>query len=162
METLWRDGRQPFHAETIRPPEDLTVADAVEAISSALDHIGSYYPGSRLHVFDDWHEHDGLLVGGKVRMIEFLRKEVSSPESYVASHSDDFLVYRSVYPDTLDFLLRYSLCEADGEGEVPAARGAHWTFTGYGFDLYEMKKRWERYGVVSEPSADYFKRRYGG
>ncbi len=160
LNALWPSGKRPFCGETIYPVDDVLVGDAIVAIPSALDHIGLYYPACTLFSLDDWHEHDGFVVSAKPTTIEMLRAELSTPESYVSFHSDDCAVYRAVYPDTLDFVLRYSLWEADGTDQAPVDRGVHWTFTGYGHDIAEVKKRWGRYNLATEPSERYFQSRY--
>lgn len=162
LETLWRSGEKPFHCETIYPLSDLYVRDAIVAIPSALSHIAQYYPANQLYALDDWHEHDGFIASSSPVALDDLRQQVATPESYVASHSDDSMVYRAIYPDTRDFLLRYCLWDADKPHQDAADREVHWTFTGYGHDLFEMMKRWAPYNLARESSAKYFRDRYSG
>lgn len=103
LESLWRDGRKPFHGATIFSCDGHTVTDAIEAIGSTLRHIELYYPSARLRSFDDWHEHDGIVFGSKAVSLTTLREQISSPGAYVKSHSDDHAVYRAIYPESLDF-----------------------------------------------------------
>lgn len=162
LEPLWRSGQKPFHGETLYPLNDVLVRDALVAIPSALRHIELYYPDAQLFMFDDWHQHDGFIVQARPVTLEALRKPMLTPESYVASLSDDFAVYRAIYPASLDFLLRYSVCDADASGQDPADREVHWTFTGRGHDVFEMRKRWFAYSLEAESSAEYFQERYSG
>ena len=161
LETLWQDGEKPFHGETIYPLDDVFVRDAIVAIPSALNHIARYYPGSRLFAFDDWHEHDGFIVSAKPTTLDEIRRQLATPESYISSHSDDTAVYRAIYSDSRDFLLRYSLWD-DDQHQDAADREVHWTFTGFGHDLSEMMKGWSLYNLAREPSAKYFRDRYAG
>ncbi len=162
LEPLWQNGEKPFHGETIYPVDDVFVRDAIVAIPSVLRHIALYYPGNTLFALDDWHEHDGFIDSARPTTLDDLRKQVATPESYVANHSDDHVVYRAIYPDSLDFLLRYSLWEADKPDQDAADREVRWTFTGYGHDLYEMMKIWAPYHLETESSAKYFRERYAG
>ena len=162
LEPLWQSGMKPFHDETIYPTRAVFVREATVAMQSALDHISQYYPDTKLFAFDDWHEHDGFLVSAQPTTIEVLREQVSSPTHFVSDHSDDFAVYRAVYPEGLDFLLRYSLSEADEPDQDDSDREVHWTFSGYGHDLAEMKKRWATYDLASDSSSVYFSKRYAG
>lgn len=162
LEPLWKSGEKPFHGETAYPLDDVFVRDAIIAIPSALDHIAQYYPANELFAFDDWHEHDGFIVPAKRTKLDDLRRQVATPENYLKSHSDDHAVYRSIYPDSLDFLLRYSLWGEDEPNQDASVREVHWTFTGFGHDIAELKKRWSSYNVATEPSAKYFRDRYSG
>ncbi|WP_367872543.1 hypothetical protein [Luteolibacter sp. Populi] len=160
LESLWRTGEKPFHAETVYPLDDVFVRDAIVAIRSALGHIACYYPSARLFALDDWHEHDGIITAPKATRIEELREQVGSAEAYVKNHSDDTFVYRAIYPDSMDFVLRY--CLGDDAAAAPSSRTVHWTFTGYGHDIAEIHKRWHPYRLASEPSVAFFQERYAG
>jgi len=162
LEPLWKSGEQPFHGETLYPLADVFVRDAIIAITSALDHIAQYYPANQLFAFDDWHEHDGFIVPKKATTLDELRRQLETPESYVSSHSDDTAVYRAIYPDSLEFLLRYCLWDADDPSQEAADREVDWTFTGFGHDLSEMMKRWAPYNLAREASAKYYRDRYAG
>lgn len=162
LNSLWSSGKKPFHGETIYPADEVFVRDAIVAIPSALDHIAQHYPDCPLFSLDDWHEHDGFVTSAESTTIKALSAELSTPESYVSFHSDECAVYRAVYPETLDFVLRYSLWVADDENQPLADREVHWTFTGCGHDIAELKKRWASYHLVAEPSVKYFQSRYAG
>jgi hypothetical protein len=160
LEPLWRAGEKPFHGTTIFPTENVYVRDAVVAMSSAYDHIALYYPSARLFALEDWHEHDGYISPSKPTSLAELREQVGSPESYVRSHSDDSAVYRAIYPESLDFVLRYCLWDDDSAGS--ADREVQWSFTGYGHAIPELRKRWQQFSLSEEPSAEYFQSRYAG
>jgi len=162
LESLWRDGQKPFHDKTIFSGDGHTVADALISIESAIRHIELYYPSAELRQFDDWHEHDGIVFDSRPVSLDTLRAQTASAEVFIRNHSDDHAVYRAVYPDSLDFLLRYCLWEADVPNQPDHTRSANWSFTGYGFDLMEMKKRWGGANLIEEPSKSYFTQRYGG
>ncbi|MBB5351826.1 hypothetical protein HNR46_002065 [Haloferula luteola] len=162
LESLWRVGQKPFHDKTIFSGDGHTVADALISIESAIRHIELYYPSAELRQFDDWHEHDGMVFDSSPVSLEDLREQTSSAEAFIKNHSDDYAVYRAVYPASLDFLLRYCLWDADVPNQPEHARSADWSFTGYGFDLMEIKKRWGRAQLIEEPSKSYFTQRYGG
>ena len=160
LEPLWQSGEKPFHGKTAFPMNDVFVRDAIIAIPWALDHIAQHYPANQLFALDDWHEHDGFISCAKLTTLEELRQQVATPESYVLSHSDDVAVYRAIYPDSRDFLLRYSLWDAESSDQDAADREVHWTFTGYGQDIAEMMKRWASYNIETVPSAKYFQERH--
>ena len=160
LEPLWRTGQKPFHSKTIFPSVEVFVEDAMIAISSALRHIEIYYPSNRLFAFDDWHEHDGFVTPARPISISELREQIKTPASYAQSLSDDTAVYRAIYPDSLDFVLRYSLSDEDSL-EAPD-REVHWTFTGYGHDIVELQKRWQPFGLSVEASCEFFLKRYAG
>lgn len=160
LEPLWQTGEKPFHGKTIYPADDVFVRDAIVAIPSALDHIAQNYPTDRLFAFDDWHEHDGFVVSSKPTTLDAIREQVTTPDSYVSNHSDDFAVYRAIYPDSLAFLLRYSLYDAHDRDQGASDREVHWTFTGHGPDVAEMTKRWDSYNLEVASSANYYRERH--
>ena len=160
LEPLWKTGEKPFDGETVYPLDDVFVRDAVVAIPSALDHIAQCYPTNQLFSLDDWHEHDGFVVSAKPTNIEALRAQVATLDSYVANHSDDFAVYRAIYPESLEFLLRYCLYDAHDRDQDASDREVHWTFTGGGHDVAELAKRWASYNLEVTSSAKYYRERY--
>jgi|GEM_PF-2151743 len=160
LESLWRTGQKPFHSETIFPSKDVFVRDAIVAISSALNHIESYYPSNRLFAFDDWHEHDGFVTPAKPTCLKELREQIMTPDSYVRSLSDDTSVYRAIYPVSLDFVLRYGV--GDDDSLEVADRDVQWSFTGYGNGIAELQKRWQCFGLTAEVSSEFFDKRYAG
>jgi hypothetical protein len=74
-------------------------------------------------------------------------------------------VYYAVYPDSMDFLLRYNLLDEDKElGQYPDIWG-DFSFTGYDFDLWEISKRLRDYrdiAIGKQNSKQYFDRIYAG
>lgn len=142
--------------------DDTFVRDAIIAIPSVLDHIAQYYLTSQLFALEDWHEHDGFIVSAMRTALDDIRTQVRTAESYITFHSDDTAVYREIYPESLDFLLRYSLWAADEPEQDASDREVHWTFSGYGHDVAEVIKRWAPYNLEVASSAKYFRERYAG
>jgi hypothetical protein len=74
-------------------------------------------------------------------------------------------VYYAVYSDSMDFLLRYNLLDENKElGQYPDIWG-DFSFTGHGFDLWEISKRLRDYrdiAVGKQNSKQYFDRIYAG
>ena len=66
-------------------------------------------------VFDDWHEHDGIILPAKPLTINELSERVVTPHSLCQWGQGDFKVYRAVYPDSFDFLLRVNVVDEDDD-----------------------------------------------
>jgi len=165
LEKAWRASSKPFHDETIYC-EDLVPIGALQAfVSSIVQHIDLYYRSNSLFLFDDWHAHDGIIVPAGPVSIKQLAEHVATADSLYKWRQGDFQVYRSVYPDTSDFLLRVNvLDENEDPNQYPGIWGSL-SFTGHGFDLVEIRKR--GHGVaglrlIQANSKQYFDRAYAG
>jgi hypothetical protein len=165
LEKAWKSSSKPFHSETIYT-ENLVPAGALQAfVNSIVRHIDLYYPGNALFLFDDWHAHDGFIVPATPVSMRELAEHVAAPDSLYKWRQGDFEVYRSIYPDTFDFLLRVNVLDADDDPEQYPGIWGSLSFTGYGFDLAEIRKR--GHGVAAlklaqANSKEYFDRIYAG
>jgi hypothetical protein len=165
LEKAWKASSKPFHDETIYS-EDLVPIEALQAfVSSVIRHIGLYYPSNSLFLFDDWHAHDGFIVPAIPVSIKELTEHVATAESLYKWRQGDFNVCRSVYPDTFDFLLRVNVLDEDDDPEQYPGIWGSLSFTGYGFDIAEMRKRGNDVAalkLVQANSKQYFDRAYAG
>jgi hypothetical protein len=165
LEKAWKASSKPFHNETIYS-EDLVPIDTLQAFTSSIvRHIDIYYPGRSLFLFDDWHAHDGYIVPARPVSIGELAEHVATADSLYKWRQGDFEVYRSVYPDTFDFLLRVNVLDENDDPEQYPGIWGSLSFTGYGFDLTEIHKL--GLGVAAlklaqTGSKEYFKRIYAG
>jgi hypothetical protein len=167
MEIAWKQQEKPFHAETIIPDDLIPISTLRLILRSILGHCEMYYPSSycTLYGFDDWHEHDGYVTERHLTTFQDLRAVLESDELLYQSRHRDCYVYRAVYPDSMDFLFRYNLLDKDEDlGQYPEIWG-DFSFTGYGFDLWEITKRLSDYkdiAVSKQSSKQYFDRIYSG
>lgn len=94
-----------------------------------------------------------------------LRSSLESDESLYQLRHQDCDIYHAFYPDSLDFLCRYDILDGNEEGEQYPGIWGDFSFTGYGFDLWEITKRLRDYSNVTfsqQNSKDYFDKIYGG
>jgi len=165
LEKAWKASSKPFHNETIYT-EDLVPIGALQVfVSSIVRHIEMYYGGNSLFLFDDWHAHDGFIVPAAPVSIRVLVDHVATEDSLYQWRQGDFEVYRSIYPDTFDFLLRVNVLDADDDPEQYPGIWGSLSFTGYGFDLAEIGKRCHGISAIKLArvnSKEYFDRVYAG
>lgn len=165
LEKSWKDSQKPFHDETIYTDDLVPIGALRQLVSSILGHIEQHYRGNPLFLFDDWHAHDGFVVEAAPVSIKELRGHVETTESLYDWRHGDHEVHRAIYPDTLEFLLRVQILDADEDPELyPGVWGAM-SFTGYGIDLHEIDKRNRGITGISlarANSKEYFDRIYAG
>jgi hypothetical protein len=163
LEVAWQQQEKPFHAETIIPDDLIPVSILRLILKSIVKHCEIYYPLSycTIYKFDDWHEHDGYATERSPVTFQELYAVLESDELFYQSRHQDDYVYYAVYPDSMDFLLRYNLLDEDKElGQYPDIWG-DFSFTGYDFDLWEISKRLRDYrdiAIGKQNSKQYFAR----
>ena|ERR1043166_3872469 len=165
LEAAWKAASKPFHHETVFS-EDLVPIDALQPfLKSVAGHMKLYYPNSSFFTFDDWHAHDGILLpAAPIPFAEFER-HLESTDSLYKWRSGDFQVHRALYPETLDFLLRVHVLDEDEDQDKYPGIWGSMSFTGYGFDLAEIRKRGhgvEALRLQQANSKSYFDGIYAG
>ena len=165
LEVAWKTSSQPFHNETVYT-EEFAPIDALQPfLKTIAAYIELSYPSALLFTLDDWHEHDGFIVPSTPLAMSDLAQHFTSTNSLYNWRSGESAVYRSVYPQTLDFLLRVHILDEDEDPKHYPGIWGSMSFTGYGVDLDEIRKR--GHGVESLKlklgnSKDYFDRIYAG
>jgi hypothetical protein len=166
LEIAWKQKEKPFHAETIVSDDLIPISILRQILISIVGHCELYYPSDycALYKFDDWHEHDGHMPDRHLTTFQDLRSGLESDESLYQLRHQDRYVYSAFYPDSLDFLCRYDILDENEEEEYPGIWG-DFSFSGYGFDLWEITKRLRDYSNVTfsqQNSKEYFDKIYGG
>jgi hypothetical protein len=165
FEEAWKASSKPFHGETIYTEDLVPIRMLQTFVSSIVRHIELHYSGNSLFLFDDWHAHDGFIVPAAPLSIRDLADHVATADSLYKWRQGDFEVYRSIYPDTLDFLLRVHVLDADDDPKQDPGIWGSLSFTGYGFDLAEIEKRGHGVSALKlarANSKEYFDRVYAG
>ena len=156
LERLRKSGKKPFHERTLFCADDVPIATLRPLMLSLFQHIETHYPAAQLHRFDDWLQHDGRISERRPATVAELKTELSSVESLYRSRQGNDQVWTAIYPESEDFLLRYYLWDITEEAcPIDQATGL-FSFTGYGFDLFEVRKLWGRVPIGSLTSAAYF------
>ncbi len=71
LQQRWRDGAAPFNGQTISfASPELTPLPALRlALLTVLSRLRQRWPEAALFALDDWHEHDGFVRRGQVRLL---------------------------------------------------------------------------------------------
>src|SRR5262245_6333327 len=106
LDSRWRAAAAPFDGKVLVLDE----ADGLVRLRSVL--IQAYYelrPAFPLiYQYDDWHEHDGLVVSAKRASWDRVFAATATVRSLFDSRHDDFAVRRAIYPASFEWLLRYN------------------------------------------------------
>ncbi len=165
LEKAWRSSAKPFHNDTVYTEEPVPITALQPLVRSILQHISFCYCGRSLFLFDDWHADDGFIVSATPVSIGELAGHVAKVESLYNWRQGDFEVYRAIYPQGFDFLLRINvLDEMDDPEQYPGNWGSM-SFSGHGFDLHQIRKRGRAIAglkLAQTASKAYFDRIYAG
>jgi hypothetical protein len=107
-------GRKPFSGLTIRPEEFLSLSDLRATLGVILNDLRPLFNDFRLFMLEDRPEHDGYLTEARAVPREELEGILTSDETLRQACSEDNQVYLGVYPETMDFYLRFGVYEEDG------------------------------------------------
>ncbi|MEX0716734.1 MAG: hypothetical protein WD066_09110 [Planctomycetaceae bacterium] len=161
LERRWKAGRAPFDGSTVARCDEPDLGVVREALWFACEALREWYP--IIHVFADWHEHDGFVTQPRAASWEEVFSWLASAESLYASRDDDDLVRVAIFPASFDWLLRYDIEGADDDWR---AAWCDFDFTATpaasAFPLVaELHSRWPGYTDIS-PAKAFFDDSYGG
>ena len=164
LDDAWKAAEPPFHDNTIMSADSISVALLSRVLRSIAGHIQQGCANTELEIGEDWHAHDGFRTEGHPISFDNFLALVSSEETLRKRSPGDSYVFLAVYPKTHDFLLRFRVIPDDERQEGDPAV-AEFSFTGYGIDIFEIKKRLMdfptlKYSIL--PSKEYFRTIYAG
>lgn len=165
LQTAWQNAAQPFHHETVYGEDEVPLGQLQPFLKSLVRHLEVYYADSPLLCFEDWHQHDGYIVEAEKTSLATLNAHVESPDALLEWRHGDDDVYRAVYPESMDFLLRIYVAEKEDDQDEPLGVGGAFSFSGHGHDVNELKKRAHDiagFSLKTEASKSYFNRIYAG
>ena len=164
LDAAWRTASPPFHDKTIAVTDYVPLSTMSRVLQSIVQHVAQYFPAAELRVADDWHAHDGFVVEGQPIALSDLVSLVASPRLLKEKSPEDFAVYFTVFPTSLDFLLRFRVVPADEVPEEEEEVG-EFDFTGYGNDVLEVTKRLSDFPGLDcrvSSASEYFSTTYAG
>lgn len=165
LQSAWKTSSKPFHHETLFTEDFVPIVELQAFVSSIVRYIALYYPNNALFLFDDWHAHDGFIVQATPISIGELTERVGTVDSLYTWRQGDTEVYRSIYPETFDFLFRVYVCDKDEDPEHYPGIWGSLSFTGYGIDVAEIRKRGHDVAslkLAQMNSKSYFDQIYSG
>lgn len=164
LDDAWKTAGPPFHDDTIMSADPISVALLSRVLRSIAGYIRQRCASMELEIGEDWHAHDGFRTDGQPISFDKFLALVSSNDALRKRSPGDSYVFLAVYPKTHDFLLRFRVIPADElQEEDPAV--AEFSFTGYGIDIFEIKKRLMNFPTLKYsmlPSEEYFRTTYAG
>jgi hypothetical protein len=113
LESAWRNHEKPFQEETLAHENLIPISTLCLILLTIVDYCENLYSNCRLYSFDDWHAHDGYITSCQVTNFHDLHRAFESDTTLHNSMQGDDFVYKAIYPDTRDFLLRYYVSEIE-------------------------------------------------
>ncbi len=161
LDPAWHLYKKPFQDESLILEDWIPLGMMRQALQAIATYCDSKYNCCGLYTFEDWHEKNGQLSR---------RERTTYADWWEAIATDDSLwdtrpasgLYRAYYSETADFLLRYAVIDAPGEG-FPKAWG-DFSFSGESDDIRAVIQTLN--GIEGLPlnligSAAYFEATYG-
>ncbi len=107
---------QPFDEVVVSHENPISVADLSFILEKVFLFLSDKFSSEKLFLNEDWHNHDGYITKSKSVSWVDIKRVVKSIELLKQSiFDDDDYVYVTFYSESLKFLLRYDIFEADDE-----------------------------------------------
>jgi hypothetical protein len=174
LTAAWNNRSKPFHRKTFFAC-DIPIATLRQVLQSIVAHCERSYSRSDCVMikFEDWHAHDGRIVGREATSFAAIHALLASDEALIQSGLRDHDVFQALYPNSNDFLLRYAVYRnqdntdelIDQSTDESAPFAGAFSFTGHGFDFQEISKRLHEFDQLSiqrQNSKEYFDAIYAG
>lgn len=165
LEERWRGRRPPFDQAFVAFDE-LPAAELRDLLERFVEILEVECGGVSLNVGDDWHEHDGVILGSSRSSWRDLRECVATLDALRNSSPEDWAVRKGWYDEGNHFYLRW-LMQDDwiDNGIAPAAAGGCVDVscsTALASQIVEAAKAGGLTPALVEDAASYFDREWGG
>ncbi|HTF90642.1 MAG TPA: hypothetical protein VK843_19645 [Planctomycetota bacterium] len=134
LSRAWKDAAAPFDGVTVfdDSEEDAGLPVLRQAVIAVIHILQESFLDPELLALDDWHQHDGFGTSGRRTRWSKILEHCQTDQAFLYFKTDDFMVFRGIYPKTMQFYLRVYVDEdstaAEGMGKldvtVPAGLGA--------------------------------------
>jgi hypothetical protein len=160
-EQLWRNRAAPFDGLTLWTPT-LATARLREAVTTIVAVLEGYVDRPRLHMAEDWHEHDGYLSGADVVAWSQLLAALQGDDALRRASPADDLVRRAWRAEDNSFYLRWQ--HPDDPSQDDPASGGDADFTASRSIVDSVARRLTELGIDVEigPAAEFFADRFAG
>lgn len=161
LQQRWQSGVRPFDGMVVATCDEPTLADVLEILLFVFERLRNQ--NHNISVIADWHEHDGFLTHPTRTTWDEIATRLSSTESFYQSRNIDDYVRIALFPDSLEWLLRYNI--EDTEQDYSDA----WCDLDFSCTpespshslINELNSNWPGYTDVS-PAKKFFDSSYGG
>ena len=120
MERQLALGSKPFDGNTVTIDDECTITKLRQILVGVTSRLQNKFSNEELFCFFDWFEHDGLITPETPCDWHRLGDWIETEKKLYKSRTGDFAVYNAIYPNSLDFLLRYYV---DDDEEIEDAMG---------------------------------------
>ncbi|MBN2583231.1 MAG: hypothetical protein JXL80_09190 [Planctomycetes bacterium] len=157
MLARWQAAETPFDGAALWSNTDLTRDQLAKAVSCMVSFVASRIGlAERLHVIEDWHNHDGYVTNPKEVVSALFVREVGRADSEWFRLMDTF-VYWGVYDETMRFYLRFGMGDEEAAGYFDLSTGSE-IVAQLATELTETLG----IPVEVEPAKELFDRTYAG
>jgi hypothetical protein len=155
LDQAWKDAEPPFDGETVSNRSPLTLRQLGSVRETIVAVVEKQYGrGMKLLSMADSHERDGFRQEATAIELIDLRRMIGTDDRLRQTRTGEPGVYRAVYPVSAEWLLRWQI---DDAGEC------QFTFSTNDTDAAAMADVLRKIAEVDlEPSAGYFRARFGG
>lgn len=123
LEKRWKEGKKPFNGNVLVLEDFFVLPELLECLKTISIVLKRHYSDSGLFMFDDWHEHDGYVTTASEYSWAMIDNILRSGKSLYHSRAGDTCVRKAIYPDNMEFLLRYYVMDEDEDREYPGIWG---------------------------------------
>lgn len=123
LHMLWKSGAYPFDQALFDPVDIIPVDQLLHCLQDIVAFLKEQFKHDILYLNHDWHEHDGYISGSNTIKWDTYEVNLKDTTSLYDSRDGDFQVRFTVYPESLEYILRYHVYDEDDDPQYPGIWG---------------------------------------
>lgn len=161
LQQRWQTRAKPFDGTVVATCDEPTLDLVLDMLRFAAARL--YTESEQIAVITDWHEHDGFLSQPTQTTWNEFAARLSNIESLYQSRSSDEYVRIALFPNSFEWLLRYSIQDSEQDHDDAWCDFDFSCTPGSpSFELVsQLHSKWVGYTDVL-PAKEFFDNSYGG
>lgn len=117
LERAWKVGDYPFNQTLVELEEGITIGTLLKCLQDLTAFLKNQIKSDAIFLNHDWHEHDGIITPSKITNWINYELNLKDTQALYDSADGDDLVRITIYPNNLEFVLRYYFLDQGYERE---------------------------------------------
>ena len=117
LERAWKVGDYPFNQTLVELEEGITIGILLKCLQDLTAFLKNQLKSDAIFLNHDWHEHDGFISPSKITNWINYELNLKDIHALYDSTDGDDLVRITIYPNNLEFVLRYYFLDQGYERE---------------------------------------------
>jgi hypothetical protein len=111
LERAWKVGDYPFNQTLVETEDLIPIGTLLKCLQDLIAFLKNQIKSDAIFLNHDWHEHDGTITPSKItNWINYEMNLKDIQALYDSADGDDY-VRITIYPNNLEFVLRYYILD---------------------------------------------------